>query len=60
MDARLMTCDVCGAPGRHIVRDVQEVEPVDGFRRFEPRAETHIWCDVHVTKSKTYPRLMTE
>jgi hypothetical protein len=29
------------------VRDLQEVEPVDDFRRFECHGEPHAFCEEH-------------
>ncbi len=55
MDAASMTCETCGAPATHTVRDIQEGPPDGLARTFFPCKGAHTWCDEHVRESRTYP-----
>ena len=48
-------CGVCGAPATTIHKPAEEIEPLDGWRRYEYTGDLQYACDQHAAAVGTAP-----
>jgi hypothetical protein len=56
MESTVCVCEVCGmfAERMYAIRDIRELEPVNGFARWEKDGDCHFYCHEHKRPARRF------